>query len=212
MHHPPRAGAGARRVGTTTRRALRALVLGPLLGGAVLAAVVVGGLGPYPGLVGAATGATRTLAAGSVEAGATAGPIEGLATWEACRDIDVLVDPTAAPAGWDTVLPAAVERISQEQGVDVRFAGTAEAGAAGTPLPDEPTRVYLTWATPDSEPRLSDEAAVTTHIAGGPAGDHQHVVFAWSVLSTGAATPVDAALAEIFPSARAPRAEDAAHC
>lgn len=189
-------------VGTTGSRVLRALALGQLLGGAVLATVVVGGVGPFGSLATAtATDGLEVLASGPADhTDDDAGP----ARWGACRPVELYVDPDGAPAGWDDVVAAAVERVADETGLQLRFAGRVASEAVTTPGEDEPAAAVLSWAGVEEQPQLAEQTALTTHVAHGPAGGPRHVVLAWSVVRTGASTPVDHALGELFDDGRAP--------
>lgn len=199
----------ARSPRTTRRRVLRSLALGQVLGGALLATVVAGGVGPF-GEPASASGDVRVLASGG-EGGrslADAGP----AHWGACRPVELYVDPDGAPAGWDAVVEAAVERVADETGLALRFAGSVDADAVTTPGEDEPAAAVLSWADVEEQPALAQETALTTHVAHGPAGGPRHVVLAWSVVRTGTSTPVDFALGELFDEGHAPLPGADTHC
>ncbi|NYG56124.1 hypothetical protein [Nocardioides perillae] len=193
---------------SSAQRVVRSLVVGQVLGGAVLATVVAGGVGPFDTLASAA-GDVEVLAAGPGGASASAA---GPARWGACRPVELFVDTDGTPAGWDAVVEAATERVAAESGLQLRFAGAVDVEAVTTPAEDEPAAAVLAWAGADEQPQLTTETALTTHVAHGPAGGPRHVVLAWSVVRTGASTPVDHALAELFSERHVPSPGAVAGC
>lgn len=192
---------------TRGRRVARSVVLGHVLGGAALATVVLGGVGPFPSPLTASSAAVGAHAAAATgHAGAASG--EGPARWEPCRSVAVYVDGDGAPTGWDAVVEDAVEHVAHVSGLRVRFAGVVDAASVRAPEAGQPAVALLTWADAEDEPALRHETALTTHVAHGPAGGPRHVALAWSVVRTGTVTPVDFALDELFAAERVPPAGD----
>jgi hypothetical protein len=104
--------------------------------------------------------------------------------WDPCSPIDLVLDPTDAPAGAAADLEEAVDRLRDASGLDLRVLGTTDESPTGNRPPYQPERygerwapVLVAWARPgDDGNRLRDtDRGVAVPVAAGPEGDRTYV-------------------------------------
>lgn len=105
--------------------------------------------------------------------------------WDPCTPIDLVLAPDDVPPGGRQDLEAAIDRLRDATGLELRLLGTTDERPSSARLPYQPERygerwapVLVAWATPheDGIPLRDIDRGVGIPVAlGGPGGDRVYI-------------------------------------
>ena len=91
--------------------------------------------------------------------------------WDHCRPIRYVVNPTGAPEGWERIVRAGVDTVSEASGFEFQYEGTSvDRTFEGRPVdPESPPPVLVAWADDSEVPDLAGSTAgiVLMLLSGG---------------------------------------------